>query len=75
MSSALQEILEKVPSLSEEERTQLLAALTKPRKADKRKAVDEVYGKYANTLSDVDDFLRRKRLDVARENRKFSKRP
>lgn len=74
MSSALQEILEKVPSLSKEEREQLLSALTQPPAVDKRKAIDEAYGKYAHVLSPVEEFLRRKRQDTARENRKLAKR-
>ena len=74
MSSALQEILEKVPSLSKEEREQLLSALTQPPALARRRTSGSAYGKFAHVRTSSEEFIRRKHEEIALEERRSRKK-
>jgi hypothetical protein len=65
MSGTLAEIIEKVETLTNEEREVLLKTL----RADRASIVDRLYGKYAFVPTSSDAFCERKREEVELEER------
>lgn len=69
MSSAVQELLERVEKLTLEERRELIEALACTEEEARRRRVNEMFGKFGHVLSSSEDFLRRKHEDNEIEDR------
>ena len=64
--AAIENIISEVSRLSPDERRSLLATLTKDH-AEKVSSRRSAFGKYAGRLTPVDEFLRSKHEETARE--------
>lgn len=73
MSVILEEIIEKVPLLSEEEQQKLIEAVEAQRKikaeAERRAFVRSLKGKYAFVPTSSEDFARRKQEEIELEDK------